>query len=388
MTKIKKILVIGASIAGPAICYWLKKYGFSPTLVEKHDGLRKGGYAIDIRGIAVDVAKKMGIYDDVCKQRTGLQFGRYVDTDGHTLFEEQGEKFGFRQGEEVEIVRGDLVHILMDTIKDVPCYFNRSVKSLVQHDDCVEVTFNDDSKENYDLVIGADGLHSVIRRMVFSKEEYRLVNLGSYISVFSVPNYLHLDHCEMLFEKDQKLVSITSDHNPDISLAAFMFRSSQLLNDVRNEAEQKQFLRDHYRDFGWESNKLLALMDESQDFYFDSITQVKMPDWTKGRIALLGDSGYCASPLSGQGTSLALVGAYIFVKELAQQNDYKLAFERYNELLRPFVEANQAFGAWVSESFLSTEQISGEKAEERAKNILVKMNLAANAIELPRHCEE
>ncbi len=384
MPPIKKILVVGASIAGPAVCFWLKKFGFSPTLIEKHPNLRHGGYAIDVRGIATDVVKKMGIYEQICAMRTRLESGRYVDANGKILFEEQGEKFGFRQGEEVEIVRGDIVNILMQTIPDIPCHFNQAIQSIQQHDDHVEVNFKDGKTEYYDLVIGTDGLHSSVRRMVFSEDEYSLVDLGSYISIFSAPNFLNLKHCEVLFEADEKLATLTSDKNPDIAQAGFMFRSEHRLQDIRDEKEQKQFLRDTFQNLGWETNTLLAFMEKTEDFYFDSITQVKMKSWTKGRVALLGDAGFCASPLSGQGTSLALVGAYVLAGELhAANGDFPLAFKRYNERLHAFVAANQSFGAWVSETFLVRGETSKEMAEERANQVLQKMQTVTSAITLP-----
>ena len=170
MSNPNKVLVIGASIAGAAICYWLKKFGFSPTLIEKYKTLRMGGYAVDIRGIAIDIARKMGIHDNICDKRTMVGYCRYLDADGNTLYQEDGESSGFRYGDEVEIVRGDLVEILMDTIKDVPCHFQQSVDAIKQHDNYVEVHFKDGKTERFDLVIGADGLHSSTRQMVFAKD--------------------------------------------------------------------------------------------------------------------------------------------------------------------------------------------------------------------------
>jgi 2-polyprenyl-6-methoxyphenol hydroxylase-like FAD-dependent oxidoreductase len=383
MAKPQKILVIGASVAGPAVCYWLKKFGFIPTLIEKNTQVRQGGYAIDIRGIAIDIVKQMGIYEKICDRRTRLAYGRYVDALGNTLHEEQGEKFGFRQGEDVEIVRGDLVELLMQKIEDIPCYFNQNIDGITQHEDCVEVHFKERRTEYYDLVIGADGLHSSIRQMLFD-QEYQRLNLGSYISVFSVPNYLNLDHSEILFEKQEKLVHISSDKNPKRAHAGFMFRSPKVLSERSAEKEQQDFLRETFQNMGWEANKLLELMQYSDDFNFDAIEQIKMASWTKGRVALVGDSGYCASPLSGQGTSLALVGAYLLAGELrAAGENYSQAFSRYNELLRPFVEANQEFGAWVSETFLLTSDVSKEIAEKRAEQVLKKLQTASHAIVLP-----
>lgn len=386
MTKINKILVIGAGIAGPSMCYWLKKFGFSPTLIDNAPAIRKGGQALDIRGVAVQLVKEMGIYEDICNRRTQIERCDLVDTTGKLLHQEQGERGGFRQGDEVEIVRGDLVDILMSTIKDVPVHFNKSVQSVKEHDNGVTVEFKDGSIEEYDLMIGADGIHSATRRMVFDKDVYQLINLGSYISIFTIPNYLKLNHSEILCEANQKHVSITNDHDKNTASAGFMFRSSRILHNIRDKDEQMQFLRETFTDFGWETKKMLELMPDSHDFYFDSITQVKMDSWVKGRVALLGDAGYCASPLSGQGNNLALVGAYILAGELNEsEGDYKHAFSRYDKLLRSFVKVTQEFGAWVSESFLIDGELSKDVAEERSNLILRKIKAVANGIELPNY---
>lgn len=379
------ILVVGASVAGPAVCYWLKEFGFNPTLIEKNEAVRTGGYAIDIRGIAIDIVKQMGIYTQLCAKRTSLVSGRYIDAMGNALHEEQGEKFGFRQGEEVEIVRGDLVEILLQKVKDIPCYFNQDIDTIVQHNNGVAVYFKEGRVEEYDLVIGADGLHSTIRRIQFANQ-YQRTFLGSYISVFSIPNYLQLDHSEVLFEKDEKSIHMSSDKNPTQAHVGFMFRSSKVLSDRSTKEQQQDFLQETYQNLGWEANRCLELMYLSNDFYFDAILQIKMDSWTSGRVALIGDAGYCASPLSGQGTSLALVGAYLLAGELMVANgNYTQAFVRYNEQLKPFVEANQQLGAWVSERFLQTNNLSQEAAEQRGNEILKKLQKASRAIQLPKY---
>ncbi|AUH73041.1 tetracycline destructase [Legionella sainthelensi] len=386
MSKNIKILVIGAGIAGPAVCYWLRRFDFSPVLIEKYDSIRQGGQALDVRGIAAYIAKEMGIYDQICDMRTRIECGRFVDSSGKTLHEVHGEKFGFRQDDEVEILRGDLVEILMKAIPDVPCYFNHSIISMQQNADNVIVNFQDGKVENYDLVIAADGIHSATRRMIFDKNEYLLTHLGSYLSTFTIQNYLGLSHMNLACEANHKLVSINSDNNPEIARAGFMFRSQHILKNIRDEHEQKQFLRDTFRDFGWETQNILNRMAETDDFYFDAITQVKMNSWTKDRIALVGDSGYCPSPLSGQGNNLAFVGAYILAGELKAANgNYIRAFTRYNALLRSFVDANQKFGVWVSQSFLVEEEVSKEIAEERSNRILAMIKSVSNAITLPQY---
>jgi len=378
MSAINKILVIGAGIAGPAVCYWLKRFGFSPILIEKFPTIRKGGHALDVRGVAIDLVKRMGIYEKICSMRTQVEFGQYVDAQGNILHEEKGERFCFREGEDVEIIRGDLVEILIEAIEGVPCHFNQLIDSIKQSDNDVEVQFKDGRTEHYDLVIGADGLHSTTRRMVFDNDEYQLTNLGKYFSVFSIPNYLNLNHTEVQCEANQKLISLTSDKNPKKAEAAFLFAQNDL-NKIRNENEQKQFLCNTFQDFGWETSKILELMSGSDDFYFDSVTQVKMKSWTKGRVALLGDAGYSASPMSGQGNNLAMVGAYILAGELKQAGgNYHRAFNRYNELLHPFVEANQKLGVLANESFLVQDDVSKEVAEERSNKIMEEVKIASN----------
>lgn len=386
MSNPQKILVVGAGIAGPSVCYWLRKFGYSPTLIESAPGIRNGGQAIDIRGVAINIVKMMGIYDQIYLKRTQVECGRYVDTDGNTLHEEHGERFGFRQGDEVEIVRGDLVDILMHLITDVPCHFDKSIASMNQTDDGISVNFKDGSTENYDLVIGADGIHSSTRRLAFAKDDYQLVNLGSYISIYSVPNYLNLSHIDVQCESNQKLASITSDEDPNMARVGLMFRSNHVMENARDKSEQMQFLRDTFQDFGWESQHFLEYMPKSHDFYFDKIMQVKMKSWAKGRVVLVGDAGYCASPLSGQGNNLAMIGAYILAGELkAAKGNHEHAFNRYNQLLRSFVEMNQEFGAWASKSFLVDEAVTKEVAEERSNKILEEINKVANGITLPEY---
>ncbi len=257
---------------------------------------------------------------------------------------------------------------------------------MQQNVDNVIVNFKDGKVENYDIVIAADGIHSATRRMIFDKNEYQLIHLGSYLSTFTIPNYLRLSHIDLECEANHKLVSINSDNNLEIARAGFMFRSQHILKDIRDEHEQKQFLCDTFRDFGWETQNILNRMPESDDFYFDAITQVKMNSWTKGRIALVGDAGYCPSPLSGQGNNLAFVGAYILAGELkAAKGNYLQAFTRYNALLRSFVDANQKFGVWVRKSFLVEDEVSKEIAEERSNRILAMIKSVSNAINLPQY---
>ncbi len=378
-----KILVVGAGIAGPTICYWLKRFGFSPFLIEKNNTMRKNGLGLDIRGSAIAVIKRMGIYKSIAEMHTQINHDTYVDTKGNILIKEQS---GYRQGEDCEIMRGDLMNILMQSIKEVPCYFNKNIIHIAQNNENVEVTFEDNKTENYDLIIGADGLRSATRNSAFSKDQYKLIDLGSYISVFSVPNYLRLNGEKIIFESNQKIISVTANKNSDIALVAIMFRSNHTLRDMRDEKEQKDFLKCNFLNLGWETNKLLDYMEVCDDFYFDKVMQVQMQSWSTGRIALVGDSAYCPSPLSGQGTSLALVGAYILAGELkTARGDYTSAFNRYHAVLDSFVTSNQNLGIWVNDTFLLADTVSKDSIKTRMDNIFENLKIASHAIHLPEY---
>ena len=194
-------------------------------------------------------------------------------------------------------------------------------------------------------MIGADGLHSIVRKLVFGDESQFSHDLGMYISIFSVPNYLKLDRWEIEYSRGGKLVNLYSAQGDTEARAAFLFASKNLGIDPRDIIQQKALLGSIYADIGWEVPRLLKAMENTTDFYFDSVTQICMDHWSKGRVALIGDAGYCASPVSGQGTSLALVGAYVLAGELAAAHgDYKKAFLAYEQNLRRYVRENQKLG--------------------------------------------
>ena len=187
-----------------------------------------------------------------------------------------------------------------------------------------------------------------------------------------------------MFTKDQKIISIDSDKDPNTAFVSFGIRSNKVLNNITDEREQKECLIDWGSDLGWESNKILELMKHSDDFYFDIMAQIKMDSWAKGRVVLLGDAAYCASPFSGMGINLALVGAYILAGELkSAEGDYSIAFKRYNELMHPFVDVVQDLALWMGECFLPKDEVSKEIIEQRSSVIMEKIKMAANAISLP-----
>ena len=330
----KKVLISGAGIAGLTVAYWLRKYGFEPTLVERYPALQKGGYKIDIRGSALQVVKQMGIYPAILEAKTDIRGATYVDSAGQQLTTMAGDLYGLRSGEDLEIVRGDLCQILFDQLDGIECLFGDSITSI--RDNYVE--FNQAKPRQFDLIIGADGLHSTVRKLVFGEESQFLHHLGIYVSVFTIPNFLHLDRWEIEYKEPTQFVNVYCTKGSADAKACFAFLGNST-SFPRNREEQQKILETQFSKSGWETARLLQEMRLSRDFYFDAAAQIKIPSWSKGRVVLLGDAGYAPAPMSGLGTSVALIGAYILAGELSE--DYAHAFDRYDALLRPFVEKNQ-----------------------------------------------
>jgi 2-polyprenyl-6-methoxyphenol hydroxylase-like FAD-dependent oxidoreductase len=357
--KNKNVLISGAGIAGLTLAYWLKRHGFAPTLVERHPTLRSGGYKIDIRGAALEVIKRMEADSSIFESRTDIQGATIVDSGGKHLTKMSGDLCGSRAEGDLEIMRGDLCQILLKQVADVECLFGDSITHISQNQQGVHVEFERNKPRPFDLVVGADGLHSIVRKLVFGDESNFLQNLGLYISVFTIPNFLNLDRWEIEYHEPKKFVNVYSTRGDLNAKAGFAFSSKSLQFDPRNTEQQQKLLEDAFAGVGWEVPRLLAAMKETSDFYFDSIAQIHMPHWTEGRTALIGDAGYAPSPLSGQGTSLAIVGAYVLAGELAEaQGDHVRAFSRYEKLLSKFVIKNQKLAQMSAKVMAGTETSS------------------------------
>jgi len=340
-----RVLISGAGIAGLTTAYWLRRYGFTPTVVERARSLVTGGYKIDVRGTALEVLRRMHVHDAVVAASTDMQGAVLVDRDGKVINSMSGDEFGHRVGDDLEIVRGTLCQILKDSIGDAEYIFGDSIRAVAQSPDGVQVEFANTSPREFDLVIGADGLHSNVRGIVFGDEERFVRDLGLYLCVYSVPNYLNLDRMEMQYSELGRIAAIWSSRGDANAKACFGFAAPSVRIDLRDRAQQQHVLADVYKDIGWEVPRLLKMMPDASDYYFDTAAQVDMPRWSQGRVVLVGDAGYCASPMSGQGTSLALIGAYVLAGELAAAaGAYQIAFDRYEREMRPFVMVNQALG--------------------------------------------
>jgi 2-polyprenyl-6-methoxyphenol hydroxylase-like FAD-dependent oxidoreductase len=346
------VLISGAGVAGPALAYWLRRSGFTPVVVERAPAPRDGGQAIDLRGAAIEVARRTGILDAARTARTRTRGMSYVSSTGKRLASLNGA-FGVIDPQDVEIVRGDLVSILYEaTRNDVEYIFDDSVSGLTDGPDGVTVTFERSAPRTFGLVAGADGLHSRVRGLAFGPESRFLRHLGLYLSVFTMPNDLKLDHWQLIYVIPGKSVTVTSARDNREARAIFFFASGPLEVGHRDRDRQQELLAAAFAGQGWEVPRLLAAGQEAPDFYFDSVSQVRMDNWSSGRVTLVGDAGYCPSPLSGQGSSLALVGAYVLASELdAADGDHRDAFARYQQRMRDFVERNQQIAMGNADRF-------------------------------------
>ena len=337
------VLVSGLGIAGPALAYWLARRGHRPILVERTDGLRTGGHAVDIRGTALEVVERMGLEEQVRDARTHVMTLSAVRPDGRRTYDVALRPLHDMRGDrEVEIMRDDLVRILYRAVADdVEVRFGDSVRALHPGDAGVGVEFEHRPSQEVDLVVGADGHHSNIRDLAFGPEDRFTRHLGAYLSIFTVDNLLGLTDQAVLYNEPGRAVGMFTVRGNQRVKAVLMFRSAPLEIDFRDQAAQQALLQDRYAGMGWQTKRLVEATRDAYDFYFDEMSQVKMPSWSAGRVALLGDAGFGPSPMSGQGTSLALIGAYLLAHHISTSPDLGRALALWEGGFRSNVEQNQ-----------------------------------------------
>ncbi|WP_326837963.1 FAD-dependent monooxygenase [Amycolatopsis rhabdoformis] len=378
-------MVAGASIAGPALAHWLRRRGAEVTVVERASGLRPGGQAVDARGVTKEVIRRMGLDAAVRAARTETAGAYTVDADGTVLETFSAEDDG---GDgyisEIEILRGDLSQVLYDDTRDeVEYVFGDRIAELAQDADGVDVTFASGGRRRFDLVIGADGLHSALRSMVFGPRERFVRHLGQVLAFYTVPNEFGLERWLIDHQESGRSAGLRPLRDASVAMAMLSFSAPDFDVDYRDIKAQKRLLRERMAGLGWWTPRILAHLDDAPDFYLDQVAQVVMDRWSTGRVALLGDAAFSSSPLSGQGTGLALVGAYLLAGELAAAGwDPEAGFAAYEERMRSFVEANQEIGRLHANSRDAAPD--AEPAVDYASEWFADLiNRALNGVELP-----
>ncbi len=385
--KNTSVLISGAGIAGVTLAWWLHRHGFTPTVVERAPGIRAGGYKVDIRGAALTVAERMGLLEEIRTMRTGVRRGTVVDAGGKSVASMDGDTFGGRAHGDAEILRGDLHRLLYERTRESVTYlFDDSITALRQTPDGVEVGFGTAPTATFDLVVGADGLHSALRAMVFGPREQFIRHLGLVLAFYSVPNEFGLDRWLIDYQHREsgRSALLRPIQDATRAMAMFSFPSAEFDVDHRDVDAQQALLRERMAGMGWLTPRILAHLDDTPDFYLDQVAQVVMDRWSNGRVGMLGDAAFSSSPMSGGGTGLALVGAYLLAGELAAADwDPETGFRGHEERMRSFVEANQEIGRMHVQSREAPEPDAEPSPEPDMEALMELVERAINGVELP-----
>ncbi|MGC2661146.1 MAG: FAD-binding domain [Bryobacteraceae bacterium] len=342
-----RVLISGAGIAGPTLAYWLLQYGYEPILIESAPHVRTGGYVIDFWGAGYDVADRMGLLPEIHHKGYVVQEVRVVGPSGKRLAGFPADVFSrMMRGRFVSLPRGDLAASIFDTIKDrVEVIFGHTLKRVEQTEEGVVVTYESGETRQFDLVVGADGLHSRVRQLVYGEQNRFERYLGYKVAAFEIKGYRPRDELVYVMYTQVGRQVVRFAMHDDRTMFLFTFADEDI--KVIDSAEaQKAALRERFGDAGWECAKILQALDTCNALYFDRVSQIQMNQqsglWTRGRVTLVGDAACCVSLLAGQGSALAMVAAYILAGELHRANgDYVAAFTRYQDLFAPFVLKKQ-----------------------------------------------
>lgn len=349
------VLISGAGIAGPTLAYWLTRSGFRPTVVERAPQLRTGGYVIDFWGLGYDIAEKMGLLPELRQIGYDVRELRLVDARGRKVGGFDAGVFrALTEGRFLSLRRGDLAKALYDTIADrCEVVFSDSITSIVQDGDGVQVGFEHGRERRFDFVVGAGGLHSIVRAFAFGDEGTFEKYLGYMVAAFETTGYRPRDENVYVGHAVPGRQVTRFSMQDDRTVFLLVFAADRPLKiSAHNRKAQRIALHAQFGNAGWECPQILAALDKCDDFYFDAVSQIRMDRWSKGRVVLLGDAAFCPSLLAGQGSALAMTAAYVLAGELGRPGTtIEGAFARYEDVLRSFMDEKQEAAKRFARSF-------------------------------------
>jgi 2-polyprenyl-6-methoxyphenol hydroxylase-like FAD-dependent oxidoreductase len=340
----RRVLISGASFAGLATAWWMHQLGFLVTMVEIAPSLRKGGTPVDIRESVVEVVRRMELLEQIAAESLPPRPTEFLAVDGRPLEHmETRPEDAPDQNPEWEIERDALLDMLFERVKDdVEFIFNDSIASVEETAEEVNVVFASGEKRSFSLLLGCDGTHSAVRKMCFGEESRFLLFLRNYFSLTIVDKLLIPENTAQMYSVPGKTIMVNAYHGKT-DIAFSYFSPKEVFYDRRDRERQKHMIRDHLKGGGWKTDELLREMGQSDNFYFDKLCQIRMPAWSRGRVALVGDAAYCPSPAAGMGGSMALLGAAALADAFGKYpDDFAKAFAVYDRSLRPVVEEIQA----------------------------------------------
>jgi len=352
----KTILISGAGIAGPTLAYWLLRAGFTPVLVERAPEFREGGYIIDFWGVGFDVAERMGLIPEL--RETGYMIDRmeFLSAGGKTRSAIGGNVLRRALGDRfLSIQRGDLARAIYHTVeREMETTFGDGITEIRDVEDGVEVNFERSPSRVFDLVVGADGLHSAVRGLLPMAHEPAEQYMGYYSASFLTSGYeRRTEHTYLSYAAPGRQISRYALRGNRTAFFFVFESANKIPKTVRDVTAQKQILQEKFSVKPWrEWPEIESRLETCEDLYFDSVSQITLPTWSQGRIALTGDAAYCPSLLAGEGSAFAMAGAYILARELAHSGgDHIRAFAAYESRFRPFIERKQKSARAFASSF-------------------------------------
>jgi 2-polyprenyl-6-methoxyphenol hydroxylase-like FAD-dependent oxidoreductase len=353
----RSVLIVGSGIAGPTLAILLQQNGWNPLVIERDPAPSSLGYMMDFFGTGWDVAERMGLTDALRAVRYPIETMEYVDAQGRSSVRIPLERIRRAlDGRYVYLRRSDLARILYDRMREirVPVRFGTTIRALTETTQGVRVTFEDGQQEEFALVVGADGVHSHTRKLVFGPEEPFARYLGYYVAAFQLPLAPEIRQSFVLHEEPDRVASFYPV-SAELMASTYIFRHPDIGHIPA--AERLPFLRARYAGSGWIAERVLEGLSEQSPIFLDSLTQIKMPKWSAGRVCLIGDSCGCLTLAAGQGSHMAMAGAFVLATELTRHaGDFSAAFAAYENFLRPHVERKQQQGARLAGSFVPSSR--------------------------------